>query len=109
MSYMFLQEPVDLRGSVFLSDINQKGSGIDSTMKEVIENTIIYVESSTTCTCYAGSSKMISDLLYKYDGGIWNVFCGASSYLKLNVFVNSDKYIYTKPKNCYYGIYDISG
>lgn len=50
----------------------------------------------------------IRDELHNFDGGFWNIICsGDDPLFKMNTYVHAEKYIYVKPKNCYYGIYAI--
>lgn len=64
-------------------------------------------EKENFCYC-PGIPEIIVPELRQFDGEYWNVFCSSNNLqLTLNVFAYGEKYIYTKPKNCYYGIYVI--
>lgn len=104
-SYMFIVQP-DFSERVFFSEVGQKGSGINSTFETVINNIILAVETSSTCEC-KGNSGSIADKLRDYEYGLWSVFCSNTSLsFSLNAYTNKARYIYTKPRQCYYGIYD---
>lgn len=49
-TYMFLLEPSN-SGRDFFGAVGQKGSGINSTLEAVINNNILYVETSSVCDC----------------------------------------------------------
>lgn len=64
-------------------------------------------EKPDACVC-DGNSKNIADDLNKLDNGNWNVFCYTTSALfYLSIYPRNDKYLFTKGKNCYYGIYEV--
>jgi hypothetical protein len=104
-SYMFLRQSINSLSRVYFPFPGQKGYGIDSTLETVIKNTILSVETTSTCSC-SGNSVSIRDLLNKYDGGSWSVFCSQYNTFYPDVYSYKGKYIHIRPKNCCYVIYD---
>jgi hypothetical protein len=105
-SYMFLKEPI-YSGRAYLYGTGQKGSGINSTLEAVIKNVILSVETESSCLCYSGDSRSIATKLNEFDNGTWNVFCSAYNSMFANVYVYNNKYVYTRPKTCYYVVYEM--
>ncbi len=103
-SYMFV---LDINNGIrdYVALMDQKGIGIDSNMESVIRNTILAYESYSSCICSTNDTSNIASALKSYDNSPWTVLCSSGYDMSAQVYSYAHKYIYTKPKQCYYLIY----
>jgi hypothetical protein len=101
---MFIQDySYGYQDLMYLED--QKGSGIDSSVYNVIKNIIVGKEVSSYCTCFETSDIALA--LKSYDGNSWSVLCSAYDDIYALVYSYAEKFVYTSPRYCYYAIYAI--
>jgi hypothetical protein len=103
-SYMFALVK-DYRSRNYVAYVNQKGIGIDGQTEGVIRNVILTYESHSTCICFTSDTSNIASALQSYDHNHWTVLCSAGYDMAAQVYSYAQKYIYTKPNQCYYLIY----
>ena len=51
----------------YFYNVGQKGSGVDANLENVIKNTILAYETSSTCYCYSSETTNIAKALTSFD------------------------------------------
>lgn len=81
------------------------GTGITGDKKQVIDNIIYSVETSSSCSCEG--VKDIANKIKKFDGKDWSIICSSNYDLRARLTTFNYQYYFASPRYCYYLIWTL--